>query len=155
MKSNIVISTENHFPYLGNGIQFNESLFGLNFDADLIQKTSELIWQPNSTLCRSTVKPLPSPFNVISDLAGEMTVHLNGKTGLKTMRNHKPLFHIIFVFDHFIFWVLGFKDTYLSTNVVIHGIHKTICICKWQSRWSGACEARKRFLCIFDGIYIH
>ena len=49
MKSNIAISTDSHFPYLGNGIQFNESLFGIDFDADLIQKTSELIWQQNST----------------------------------------------------------------------------------------------------------
>ena len=43
MKSNIVISTENHFPYLGNGIQINESLFGIYFDAHLIKKTSQLI----------------------------------------------------------------------------------------------------------------
>ena len=54
-----------------------------------------------------------------------------------------------------IVFVLGFKDTYLPTNVVIHGIHKTICICKWKSRWGGACEARKRFLRILDGINIH
>ena len=50
MKSNISINTDDHFPYLGNGIQFNEHLFGLEFDANLIQQTSELIWQPNSTL---------------------------------------------------------------------------------------------------------
>ncbi len=47
MKSDIKISTENHFPYFGNGIQFREHLFGLEFDANLIQKTSELIWTPN------------------------------------------------------------------------------------------------------------
>ena len=82
MKTNITINAENGFPYLGNGINFTEELFGIRFDANLIQKTSELIWQPNSTLCRSTVKPLPAPFNVISDLAAEMTVHLNGKKGL-------------------------------------------------------------------------
>ena len=82
MKTNITINAENGFPYLGNGINFTEELFGIKFNANLIQKTSELIWQPNSTLCRSTVKPLPAPFNVISDLAAEMTVHLNGKTGL-------------------------------------------------------------------------
>ena len=64
MKSNIAISTENHFPYLGNGIQFNESLFGLDFDADLIQKTSELIWQQNSTLPYSTLKKLPAPYDI-------------------------------------------------------------------------------------------
>ena len=56
MKSNISINTDDHFPYLGNGIQFNEHLFGLDFDANLIQQTSELIWQPNSTLPYSTLK---------------------------------------------------------------------------------------------------
>ena len=68
MKSNIKISTENHFPYFGNGIQFREHLFGLEFDADLIQKTSELIWTPNSTLPYSTLKELPAPFNILSDI---------------------------------------------------------------------------------------
>ena len=82
MKSNIAISTENHFPYLGNGIQFNESLFGLDFDADLIQKTSELIWQQNSTLPYSTLKKLPAPYDILSDIALEMTVHNKSKTGL-------------------------------------------------------------------------
>ena len=82
MKSNILISTDNHFPYLGNGIQFREHLFGLEFDADLIQKTSELIWTPNSTLPYSTLKKLPAPFNILSDIALEMTVHNHSKTGL-------------------------------------------------------------------------
>ena len=82
MKSNIQISTENHFPYLGNGIQFNESLFGLDFDADLILKTSELIWRPNSTLPYSTLKKLPAPFDILSDIALEMTVHNKSKKGL-------------------------------------------------------------------------
>ena len=82
MKSNILISTDNHFPYLGNGIQFSEHLFGLEFDADLIQKTSELIWTPNSTLPYSTLKKLPAPFNILSDIALEMTVHNHSKTGL-------------------------------------------------------------------------
>jgi hypothetical protein len=39
MKSNILINTDNKFPYLGNGINFDEKLFGLTFNADLIQKT--------------------------------------------------------------------------------------------------------------------
>ena len=82
MKSNIVISTDNHFPYLGKGIQFNENLFGLDFDAELIQKTSELIWQTNSTLPYSTLKKLPAPYNILSDIALEMTVHNKSKTGL-------------------------------------------------------------------------
>ena len=64
MKSNISINTDDHFPYLGNGIQFNEHLFGLEFDANLIQQTSELIWQPNSTLPFSTLKTLPAPYNI-------------------------------------------------------------------------------------------
>ena len=82
MKSNISINTDDHFPYLGNGIQFNEHLFGLEFDANLIQQTSELIWQPNSTLPYSTLKKLPAPYNILSDIALEMTVHNNSKTGL-------------------------------------------------------------------------
>ena len=82
MKSNISINTDNHFPYLGNGIQFNEHLFGLEFDANLIQQTSELIWQPNSTLPYSTLKKLPAPYNILSDIALEMTVHNNSKIGL-------------------------------------------------------------------------
>ena len=82
MKSNILIKTDDHFPYLGNGIQFNEHLFGLEFDANLIQQTSELIWQPNSTLPYSTLKKLPAPYNILSDIALEMTVHNNSKIGL-------------------------------------------------------------------------
>ena len=82
MKSDIKISTENHFPYFGNGIQFSEHLFGLEFDADLIQKTSELIWTPNSTLPYSSLKKLPAPFDILSDIAVEMTVHNHSKTGL-------------------------------------------------------------------------
>ena len=82
MKSNISINTDDHFPYLGNGIQFNEHLFGLDFDANLIQQTSELIWQPNSTLPYSTLKTLPAPYNILSDIALEMTVHNNSKIGL-------------------------------------------------------------------------
>ena len=82
MKSNISINTDDHFPYLGNGIQFNEHLFGLEFDANLIQQTSELIWQPNSTLPNSTLKKLPAPYSILSDIALEMTVHNNSKTGL-------------------------------------------------------------------------
>ena len=82
MKSNISINTDDHFPYLGNGIQFNEHLFGLEFDANLIQQTSELIWQPNSTLPYSTLKKLPAPYNILSDIALEMTVHNNSKIGL-------------------------------------------------------------------------
>ena len=73
---------ENNFPYLGNGIDFKESIFGLEFDAALIQKTSELIWQPNSTLPYKSLKPLAEPFTAISDLASEMTVHNYGKKGL-------------------------------------------------------------------------
>jgi len=96
LKTNITINAESGFPYLGNGINFSEELFGIKFDANLIQKTSELIWQPNSTLCKSAVKPLPAPFNVISDLAGEMTVHLNGKTGLI---GKKALFHEVSSLD--------------------------------------------------------
>ena len=82
MKSNIEISTDNHFPFFGNGIQFNEHLFGLKFNAELIQKTSELIWTPNSTLPYSTLKKLPAPFNILSDIALEMTVHNQSKEGL-------------------------------------------------------------------------
>ena len=82
MKSNISIITTDHFPYLGNGIQFNENLFGLEFDANLIQQTSELIWQPNSTLPYSTLKKLPAPYNILSDIAVEMTVNNNSKKGL-------------------------------------------------------------------------
>ena len=39
MKTNITINAENGFPYLGNGINFTEELFGIKFDANLIQKT--------------------------------------------------------------------------------------------------------------------
>ena len=97
MKSNIAISTENHFPYLGNGIQFNESLFGLDFDADLIQKTSELIWQQNSTLPYSTLKKLPAPYDILSDIALEMTVHNKSKTGLI---GQNALFNEVKLIDH-------------------------------------------------------
>ena len=82
MKSNIEISTDNHFPFFGDGIQFNEHLFGLKFNAELIQKTSELIWTPNSTLPYSTLKKLSAPFNILSDIALEMTVHNKSKEGL-------------------------------------------------------------------------
>ena len=82
MKKNITINMKNDFPYFGNGIDFKESIFGLEFDASLIQKTSELIWQPNSTLPYSTLQPLPNPFSSISDLAAGMTVHNHGKKGL-------------------------------------------------------------------------
>ena len=82
MKSNILINTDNKFPYLGNGINFDEKLFGLTFDASLIQKTSELIWKPNSTLPYSTLKKLPAPYTCLSDIAEEMTVNNFGKTGL-------------------------------------------------------------------------
>ena len=82
MKSNISINTNSHFPYLGNGIEFTENLFGLEFNAELIQKTSGLIWQPNSTLPYSTLKRLPAPYNILTDIALEMTVHNKGKKGL-------------------------------------------------------------------------
>ena len=82
MKKNITINMKNDFPYFGNGIDFKESIFGLNFDATLIQRTSELIWQPNSTLPYSHLKPLPDPFTSISDLASGMAVHNHGKKGL-------------------------------------------------------------------------
>ncbi len=82
MKSAISINTNSHFPYLGNGIEFTEELFGLKFNAKLIQKTSELIWQPNSTLPHSTLKKLPAPYSILSDIALEMTVHNRGKKGL-------------------------------------------------------------------------
>ncbi|HIF29266.1 MAG: hypothetical protein ABGW72_00290 [bacterium] len=82
MKQNITIKTDKNFPYLGQGIDFNETCFNLKFDASIIQKTSELIWQPNSTLPYSTLQPLPHPFSSISDLASEMAVNNHGKTGL-------------------------------------------------------------------------
>jgi hypothetical protein len=82
MKSNILINTDNKFPYLGNGINFDEKLFGLTFNADLIQKTSELIWKPNSTLPNSTLKKLPAPYTCITEIAEEMTVNNLGKKGL-------------------------------------------------------------------------
>ena len=82
MKQNITIKTDKNFPYLGQGINFNETCFNLKFDASIIQKTSELIWQPNSTLPYSTLQPLPHPFSSISDLASEMAVNNHGKTGL-------------------------------------------------------------------------
>ena len=82
MKQNITIKTDKNFPYLGQGIDFNETCFNLRFDASIIQKTSELIWQPNSTLPYSTLQPLPHPFSSISDLASEMAVNNHGKTGL-------------------------------------------------------------------------
>ena len=82
MKSNILINTDNKFPYLGNGINFDEKLFGLTFNADLIQKTSELIWKPNSTLPNSTLKKLPAPYTCLTEIAEEMTVNNLGKKGL-------------------------------------------------------------------------
>ena len=82
MKQNITIKTDKNFPYLGQGIDFNETCFNLKFDASIIQKTSELIWQPNSTLPYNTLQPLPHPFSSISDLASEMAVNNHGKTGL-------------------------------------------------------------------------
>jgi len=82
MKQNITIKTDKNFPYLGQGIDFNETCFNLRFDASIIQKTSELIWQPNSTLPYNTLQPLPHPFSSISDLASEMAVNNHGKTGL-------------------------------------------------------------------------
>tara|TARA_B100000941_G_scaffold108172_1_gene75711 strand:- start:803 stop:1165 length:363 start_codon:yes stop_codon:yes gene_type:complete len=82
MKSNILISTDNHFPYFGNGIEFKEHLFGLEFDANLIHKTSELIWKPNSTLPFTPLKKLPSPYTILSDIALEMTVQNDSKIGL-------------------------------------------------------------------------
>ena len=82
MKSNILIDIDNKFPYLGDGINFDEKLFGLKFDATLIQKTSELIWKPNSTLPYSTLKKLPAPYDCLSDIASEMTVNNLGKKGL-------------------------------------------------------------------------
>jgi len=91
----------------GNGINFDETCFNLKFDASTIQKTSELIWQPNSTLPYSTLKPLPHPFSSISDLAGEMAVHNHGKTGLI---GKKQLFDEVLLLDdslmdHFILHV--------------------------------------------------
>ena len=82
MKSNIIINTNSKFPYLGNGINFDEELFGLKFNAKLIQKTSELIWKPNSTLPRTTLKRLPAPYTCLSDIAEEMAVNNFGKKGL-------------------------------------------------------------------------
>lgn len=82
MKSNISIKTDKHFPFLGNGINFDEEIFGLRFNAKLIQKTSELIWKPNSTLPFSSLKKLPSPYNILSDIALEMTVKNGSKKGL-------------------------------------------------------------------------
>ena len=107
MKHNITINTDHNFPYLGNGINFDETCFNLKFDASTIQKTSELIWQPNSTLPYSTLKPLPHPFSSISDLAGEMAVHNHGKTGLI---GKKQLFDEVLLLDdslmdHFILHV--------------------------------------------------
>ena len=82
MKKNITINYSNGFPCLGNGIDFTEECFGLQFNAALIQQTSELIWKPNSTLPNTTAQSLPAPFNVLSDLGKAMTVNLNGNTGL-------------------------------------------------------------------------
>ena len=82
MKSDILVNTNNNFPYFGKGISFKEKVLGVEFDASLVQKTSELIWQPNSTLPKNHAEPLPAPYNELSDLALEMTVHNNGKTGL-------------------------------------------------------------------------
>ena len=82
MKQNIIIKTDKNFPYLDQGINFNETCFKLKFDSSIIQKTSELIWQPNSTLPYNTLQPLPRPFSSISDIASEMAVHNHGKIGL-------------------------------------------------------------------------
>ena len=107
MKQNITINADHNFPYLGKGISFNETCFNLKFDSSIIQKTSELIWQPNSTLPYSTLKPLPHPFSSISDLANEMAVHNHGKTGLI---GKKQLFDEVLLLDdslmdHFILHV--------------------------------------------------
>tara|TARA_B100001093_G_scaffold456113_1_gene466801 strand:+ start:7823 stop:9418 length:1596 start_codon:yes stop_codon:yes gene_type:complete len=82
MKYNISINADSTFPYLGHGINFDEKLFGLTFDAKLIQKTSELIWKSNSTLPYSTLKKLPAPYACLSDIAQEMAVNILGKKGL-------------------------------------------------------------------------
>lgn len=82
MKFDISVNTEKSFPYFGNGISFKEKVLNVDFDAELVQKTSELIWQPNSTLPKNHANPLPHPYSELSDLALEMTVKNNGKTGL-------------------------------------------------------------------------
>jgi hypothetical protein len=82
LKNHIEINNHGHFPYLGHGIHFHEELFGLKFDALLVQKTSDFIWSNDSTLPKFTCKPLPGKFSVISELAQNMTVHLNGNKGL-------------------------------------------------------------------------
>ena len=116
MKQNILIKTDKNFPFLGHGITFNETCFGLKFDASIIQKTSDLIWQPNSTLPSSTLKPLPHPFSSISDLAAEMTVHNNGKTGLI---GKKQLLHEVKLLDS------GMMDSFII-YVKKHIEHPTI-----------------------------
>ena len=97
MKQNITIKIDKNFPYLGKGIDFTETCFDLKFDACMIQKTSELIWQPNSTLPYSTLQPLPQPFSSISDLASEMAVHNHGKIGLI---GKKQLLNEVMLLDH-------------------------------------------------------
>ena len=82
MKNHIEINNHGHFPYFGNGINYHEELFGLKFDAQLIQKTSDFIWNDDSTLPKFLCKPLPGKFSAISDLAQNMTVNLNGNKGL-------------------------------------------------------------------------
>ena len=109
MKKNITINMKNDFPYFGNGIDFKESIFGLEFDAALIQQTSELIWQPNSTLPYSSLKPLPDPFTSISDIASEMAVHNHGKKGLigKKQLLDEVLLLDDSLMDHFIVHEIG------------------------------------------------
>ena len=97
MKKNITINYSNGFPCLGNGIDFTEECFGLQFNAALIQQTSELIWKPNSTLPNTTAQSLPAPFNVLSDLGKAMTVNLNGNTGLI---GNKQLLNEVKLLDH-------------------------------------------------------
>ena len=97
MKKNITIDYSNGFPCLGNGIDFTEECFGLQFNAALIQQTSELIWKPNSTLPNTTAQSLPAPFNVLSDLGKAMTVNLNGNTGLI---GKKQLLNEVKLLDH-------------------------------------------------------
>ena len=97
MKKNITINYSNGFPCLGNGIDFTEECFGLQFNAALIQQTSELIWKPNSTLPNTTAQSLPAPFNVLSDLGKAMTVNLNGNTGLI---GKKQLLNEVKLLDH-------------------------------------------------------
>jgi len=62
------------FPYIGNGIAFEDALQGLSFDSQLVATTSNFVWRNDCTLPVNTLEPLPHPLSAISDIASCITM---------------------------------------------------------------------------------